>query len=249
MKYALLVLAACSSKTEPAGTDPPKTARIDARPRPDAGPPPDATVRYDAGPRPYVERVPCPYDRMELESAARAAWGPPPDAGVEVQCVTAAAPMAAWVLWGHAGLDNRFEIHRTIVKASPGHSVLGDDYHRTTDRDEVSPERIRDSVEAHDLDDDGTDELVLIHSVMRSRYADPTSMTLSVYALRNGALVESATRLPVAGPGCWGNYSVRGSPGAFIEITGREDSSDPACPPKGRRRYVWDPDGLTLTEK
>src|SRR5258705_3975689 len=181
MRCALLVILAIGCKSrDHATSDPGPAPARDAAPRPDASPRPDA-IEIDAGPadaRPYVEIAPCPYDTQELEAAARAVWGPPPDAGVVVQCVPLVAPDPARILYGYAPLDNRYEAHITVVKASPGHSVIADSYHRTTDASDVDEAHLADSFMVDDLDDDGIDELLERRGKIRQPYDAPYAETL-----------------------------------------------------------------------
>jgi len=221
-------------------------ARVDARTRPDA-------IEIDAGPadaRPFTSRPDCPYDTQETETAARAVWGPPPDAGVVVRCAPAAvAPDQALVLYGYAVLDNRYEVHVTIVKATPGHSVIADSYHRTTDAKQASSDHVTDEIEAADLDGDGIDELIDLRTMRPSAYDEVTSSSLTVIALRNGALVSTA---PV---GCAGNYRLieiggGARPTYDVEIAVRSFTGPGAvgCLARGKHRFAWDGVGLTLTE-
>lgn len=244
----LIVIAAIGCKSNSKSSDPAHKqldARVDARSRPDA-------VEIDAGPadaRPYTMRPECPYDSQETETAARAVWGPPPDAGVVVRCAPAAvAPDQALVLYGYAVLDNRYEVHTTIVKATPGHSVIADSYHRTTDAKQASSDHVTDEIEAADLDGDGIDELIDLRTMRPSAYDEVTSSTLTVMALRNGALVSAA---PVA---CAGNYrliEIGGTdrPRYDVEIAVRAFGAGSAgCLAKGKHRFAWDPAALALTE-
>lgn len=242
------VAIGCKSKSaEPAASAGTTDAarRIDARQRPDA-------VMIDAGPadaRPYVDLAPCPYDTQELEAAARAVWGPPPDAGVQVRCVPAiVSPDQAWILYGYAGLDNRYEVHVTVVKASPGHSVIADSFHRTTQSKAVESEYYGQAFTAADLDDDGVDELVEYHDSAGTDGA--TAGSLVIHAIRNGALVTSAP-LPLHEPGCFADYDIipaslynREPPQLRLTVT---TSRTPGCLAKGRHRMKWDASALVLT--